>query len=214
MEKIFVVGGGPSLKNFDFKLLTHYKTIAVNKSVFDLENPTYFITMDYSFTKKIGEKAGWLLTLDCPKIFVAGLDVPHIVEKEGRFIDTRFNMIYDLYMFDVIIKSYKRDGLSLSLAGFRNGWNSGYCGLQLAIALGYTEIYLLGIDLCVNNNDTHYHGGYGEPKEKLESKLEIYYQLFKEGLNLAKIAGIKVYSCSPISRLNEIIPYVNIKEVL
>ncbi len=45
----FVVGGGPSLNGFDFSELNGFDTIAINKSVEFIQNPTYFITTDYSY---------------------------------------------------------------------------------------------------------------------------------------------------------------------
>ena len=48
----FVVGGGPSLCGFDFSQLNGYDTIAVNKSVEFIQNPTHFITTDYSYFLK------------------------------------------------------------------------------------------------------------------------------------------------------------------
>ena len=48
----FVVGGGPSLNGFDFTQLNGYDTIAVNKSVEFIQNPTHFITTDYSYFLK------------------------------------------------------------------------------------------------------------------------------------------------------------------
>ncbi len=37
----FVVGGGPSLSGFDFSQLNGFDTIAINKAVEYLQNPTY-----------------------------------------------------------------------------------------------------------------------------------------------------------------------------
>ena len=51
-EICFVVGGGPSLNGFDFTQLNEFDTIAVNKSVEYIPNPTYFITTDYSYFVK------------------------------------------------------------------------------------------------------------------------------------------------------------------
>ena len=142
------------------------------------------------------------------KVFIANFTKPYLQEIDGRIVDTRFNLIYKLEYFDMIIKSRAVDGLGLSFNDFRNGDNSGYCALQLAIVLGYKEIYLLGIDL-ISEESTHFHGGYGEQTENFNKKLESYYQHFYKGLlNLKEFySEIKIYSCSLISRLNTLLEY-------
>ena len=49
LSHIYVIGCGPSLKNFDWSLLKHKTTIAVNGAIYDTPKPDYFITGDSSF---------------------------------------------------------------------------------------------------------------------------------------------------------------------
>jgi len=215
-KKVFIVGGGPSLLGFDFDLLRNKDTIVVNKAVYDVPNSNFFVTVDYTFLKKVNRIS--FLNSPCTKVFIAALSFPFLQEKDGRIVDTRFNLVYHLNEYDLIIKSYKQAGIGLTFKDFRTGENSGFCALQLAIILGYTEIYLLGIDLVTNNSatPTHYHGGYGEQKEKFSSKLSLYYDYFKQGLETLHMLSpeIKVFSLSSISELNKIIPYKNPAEIL
>ncbi len=167
--------------------------------------------MDYVFINKIDRSK--FRKLSCPKFFVIDFVLPYIQERNGKITDTRFNLTYKLNDFDIIIKSYREDGFGFVWNDFRNGINSGYCALQLAILLGYKVIYLLGIDLVVTNK-THYHGGYGESSYRFKQKLDIYWEFFQKGLKELKNTDIRVYSCNPISRLNRIIPYKSIEKVL
>jgi len=146
---------------------------------------------------------------------VADFHFPFLKEQNGQIVDTRTDLIYYLDVFDKVIKSYKAAGIGYSFDDFRTGLNSGYCALQLAVILGYREIYLLGFDLNVDRI-THYHGGYGEEKDSFKHKLETYYNYFAIGLGLlvSSNRGINVYSCSPMSRLNQIIPYEDIRNLL
>ena len=207
-ESIYIIGGGYSLKGFAFNKLANKTTIAVNKSYSYVPNLDYFITMDFTALKKIPQ----IDSISPTKIFTANFTKPYLQEKEGRIVDTRFNLIYKLEDFDMIIKSYKTEGIGIKFNDFRNGNNSGFCALQLAVALGYTEIYLLGIDLVVGK-ETHWHGGYNESRESFQKKLEQYYQNFVIGLKelKEKRPDIKVYSCSKISKLNNIIEYKELK---
>jgi len=208
-KRVFVIGGGHSLSDFDFTKLANEDTIVTNKSILDVPFPNYFITIDYTFLKKIG--ADCFKQINTTKLFVANFGCSTLKEKNGQIVDTKFNLKYHLDSFDKVIKSYRSDGIGFSFDDFRNGTNSGYCALQLAVILGYKEIYLLGMDLNTTNK-THYHGGYGQSHKVFNEKLEKYFQLFKVGLlELQSCSDVEVFSCSSNSRLNSIIPYHNLK---
>jgi len=209
-NSVYIVGGGVSLKGFDFKnKLRGKRVIAVNKAINFLPRADFFITMDYTFLRKINNKPYPFCQAD--KIFVLNLDADYIMFDNGLPVDTRFNLKYELQDFDVVIKSYKTNGIGFKFSDFRNGENSGFCALQFAVIMGFSPIYLLGIDLKCAGNNTHFHNGYGEAKSKFEQKLERYYQMFFVALSLLKTKSqFKVYSCSPISRLNDVIPFKEI----
>lgn len=212
-EKVFVVAGGPSLKNFDFSFLRDKDTIVVNKSIFNVPNPNFFVSVDYTFLKKVDRVH--FKNIPTTKVFVAALGHPSLQEEDGRITDTKFNLIYRLNEYDIIIKSRKQDGVGLTFYDFRTGKNSGFCALQLAIVLGYKEIYLLGVDLNITSSFTHYHGGYGESREKFNAKLPGYFEYFKIGLEqLREKSDIQVFSCSENSSLNSIIAYKNLMEAI
>lgn len=205
MRSIYIVGGGNSLKGFNFNKLSNKDTIVVNKAISYVPNPTYFVTMDFTFLAKMKNKDVPLS--NATKIFIANFAKPYLKENNGKIVDTRFDLVYKLEDFDMIIKSHKETGMGLTFNDFRTGNNSGYCALQLAILLGYERIYLLGMDLTIDK-ETHFHGGYGESKEKFKQRLEGYYNNFKIGLNqINKNQNVKIYSCSKISKLNNLIPY-------
>ena len=213
-EAVYIVGGGPSLKGFDFNSLKFKDTITINKSIFDVPNPNYFITVDYTFLKKIKTQKIYFDSIDTTKIFIADFHFPYIKEKRGRIVDTRISLVYELQDFDLIIKSRQINGIGYEYKDFRTGGNSGYCALQLAVLLGYKKIYLLGIDL---NKEavTHYHGGYGEKSNVFNTRLPNYLGQFKQGLKQLKQDKIvEVYSCSKTSALNNIIDYVDINTLI
>lgn len=191
---------------FDFCTLTNKCTIAVNRSIFNLSNANYFVTVDYTFLNKINRRRFDFISTT--KFFIADFSFPFMKEINGIVTDTRFNMQYDIHGFHALVKAKGQEGIGYSFADFRTGMNSGFCALQLAIILGFKKIYLLGIDLTHQCN-THYHGGYGENSDTFNSKLNTYFNYFKIGLEQLKQErpGIEVISCSKNSRLNDIIPY-------
>lgn len=209
-KECYIIGGGMSLEGFDFSTLRDVDTIAVNKSVFFVPDPTYFITTDYSFLNKMKNQNLYskFTKLSVSKIFVVQSFLPYIVEDKGRIADTRFKLVYNLKDFDMIIKSNKDRGMGFSFSDFRSGVNSGFCALQLAVLLGYEKIYLLGIDLQAEKQ-THYHGGYAQNIRRFRKNLHLYYKYFVKGIHelKRKKPEIKVISRSPNSKLNRIIPY-------
>lgn len=209
-KEVYIVGGGRSLNNFDFSSLANKDTIVVNKAIRYVPSPTYFITMDYVFLRRFGITE--FNSYNIPKIFIANFGDNILVAKEGKIIDSRFDLVYDLKEYDIVIKSKTKFGMGYTFNDFRSGNNSAYSALQFAILMGYQEINLLGIDLVVIDNQTHFHKGYGETVEKFGSKLEAYYQCFKKGIKeIQNKTDIKIYNCSEISKLNKIIPYKEIK---
>lgn len=201
---VYIIAGGTSLINFDFDKLKGKDIIAVNKSILDVPFAKYFITMDYTFIdKKLKEKKSIVKQSKATKIFIANLCPDYMIEAHGRIVDTRNNYIYRLNDFDMIIKSHYKTGIGWNFNQFVHGNNSGFCGLQLAICLGYEHIHLLGYDLYISENETHYHGGYNQNPEKFNNKLQQYLGEMIYALKILKMhkPNIKIYNYSPKSLL-------------
>jgi len=215
---VYIVGGGPSLSDVDLGTLFDKDTICANKSIFLVPNPNYFITVDYTFLRKINIQE--FKNLIVPKFFVANFAVKSLCEVDGAIVDTResfkrkngIGLIYNLNPFDVIIKSRRNNEIGLTFDDFRTGDNSGFCAFQLGVLLGYKRIHLIGIDLNPDDENTHGHDGYGESHEKFYSKTEHYYNMFVSGIKMVldEKPDIKIISHSKDSKLNNIIPYVPI----
>lgn len=212
-DEVYIVGGGPSLSNFDFNQFANKCTIAVNRSIFNVPNPNYFITVDFTFLSKIQRRH--FNTIPTTKFFVADLSHSFMKDIDGYIVDTRCNLIYDIRGFNYLIKAYSQEGIGYTFETFKTGLNSGFCALQLAIILGFTKIHLFGLDLS-KQNITHYHGGYGEDAKSFNIKLDKYFKYFKIGLEKLKKErpDIQVISYSKNSRLNDIIPYKNIEDLI
>ncbi len=214
MNRVYIVAGGPSLDGFDFKRLRNYNTIVINKAIEHVPNPNYFITIDHSFmTHKVDPRK--IQNTKATKFFVANFGSGSLQYIKGTIKDVKNNIAYDLSPFDVIIKSERIDGMGFSWNDFRSGNNSGYCALQLAILMGFDEIYLLGVDLELDGGKTHYHKGYrSHPAKRMKQNLIEYKKHFIKGVAEAKEEGEVIISCSPNSALNGIIPYTKLSEAL
>ena len=174
-EVCFVVGGGSSLSGFDFGKLNGFDTIAINKAVEFIQNPTYFITTDYTYFLKAALPIDKIKQKTQHTYFVANMEPPYMSFQNNQVIDTRRNFVYeDLYQYTGVIQSNKTTGFGLTLNEFSHGSNSGHCGIQLALLLGYKKIYLLGFDLNTEGQ-THFHQSYSEIEQRsFKAKASVY----------------------------------------
>jgi hypothetical protein len=204
---VYIVGGGSSLDGFCFDDLRDKETIAVNKSALTVPDPTYTITADSGIFQQIQE--GLLSDINTMKVLVTNADHCSMKRINKEFVHVRTGYVYDLLCMDMIIQNKGCDGIGFSFADFRTGYNSGFCAFQFAVLLGYTHICLLGMDMDASGKHYSQYGG-GRIAEKTMDK---FYFNFVLALGLVhKETDIKVFSCSPISRLNNIIPYMSFQE--
>lgn len=204
-DRIFIVGGGSSLTDFDFNELSNRETIAVNMAVLDVPNPTYAVTADSSIFRRIQE--GYFNAVKTTWVLVTNESHCSMKWKDGRFIHKN-GFVYNLFCVNMIIRNAGVDGIGFTFNDFKTGYNSGFCAFQLAVLLGYDDIHLLGFDLQPKIK-SHYHDRYGKDKRINESILDKYYHNFVIALQKLKEKrpDIKVISHSKISRLNSHIPY-------
>jgi len=198
---IYIIGGGPSLKDFDFEQLNDLDTIAVNVAALDVPNPTFSITADSGQFRKLQE--GYFDSVNTTWVLVTNPDHCTMKWKGGIFKHVRSGYVYNLLAPTMVIKNAGVEGLGFSFNDFRTGYNSGFCALQLAVLLRYHRIHLLGIDLTDGH---HYHDRYARVISK--GDLRNYYLNFIRALKILKEkTDIQVISHSSISKLNKFIPY-------
>lgn len=207
MKTCYVVGGGESLTGFNFNVLMGKNTIVINKALFYVHNPTYFITLDYTFLRKI--QIDKFIASHTNKIFVINFGSGQLDVINNKITDIRSHRTYDkLNLFSTVIRSNIIEGVGLNNKDFRTGNNSGYCGLQLALILGYKKIYLLGFDLIAKNK-THFHDGYTQNITYFNKNLRSYQTHFMRGFEQIKqkFPDVSIISMSKDSILNRYIEY-------
>jgi len=179
-DDIYIIGGGPSLRDFDFSQLKHLDTIAVNVAALDVPNPTYCITSDSGQFRKLCE--GYYNNVKTTWVVVTNPDHATMKWKNGRFQHVSSNFVYNLFVPNLLIRNAGTEGIGFTFNDFRTGCNSGFCALQLAVLLRYKRIHLLGIDLITGK---HYHDRYGG-LEINPSRIEEYYKNFVLAFDILK----------------------------
>ncbi len=206
-NEIIIIGGGSSLIGFDFNRLKGKNTIAVNMAALDVPNPTYCITADSSIFRRIQE--GYFKSVHTTWVMVSNPEHCTMKFRDGIFKNTKTGYIHNPFCVNMLIRNAGTDGIGFTFHDFRTGYNSGFCGLQLAVLLRYKKIYLLGFDLNPKAAKCHYHNRYQDGKKKIgDTSLRRYCDNFKLAFKIIKKeTDIKIISCSKNSRLNQFISY-------
>ena len=172
----FIVGGGPSLKGFDWTMLKGYRTIGVNRA-FERFEPTIIFSMDtrflnwvmndkYTLVKDGAETKAKFMASKAYKVWLCTYTIG--LPKGFFIVHVATSYFYGLRNFS----------LSSMQEGICHGDNSGYAALNLAVCLGANPIYLLGFDCKHENGRSHWHEGHvmGQKRkdaEKWASRFEI-----------------------------------------
>jgi hypothetical protein len=184
-RRCFIVGGGPSLKGFDWSLLKGELTIAVNRS-FEYFDPTILFSADPRFWRwcwdgSLGAKTTALF---------------------NKFKGTKVGVDNTL-VFPASVKTVKgaaQWGWSLA-DGIATGGNSGYAALNLAVCLQADPIYLLGFDMEGKDGEqAWFHDGY--PTKNSGRVYAEYAEVFSMRAQSLKERGVRVVNLNPASKLD------------
>lgn len=136
-ERCFIIGTGPSLTITDLELLSDEVTFAPNR-IYELFNqtkwrPTFYINQDHTLIKEFGDK---IKTVNAELIFLPVDYREDFTGNQYRFFVLKHQEFYPHKA------PFSRD-ISKFLA---QGFTVTYGAIQIAVYMGFTEIYLLGID--------------------------------------------------------------------
>ena len=185
-KECFIIGGGESLKGFDFSKLDGKLTIGINRSI-EVYDSTLWYGMDWHFLKYVENGK-----VDQDKWNnYKGIKVFSMPEFDGIFHK-------DLYFAKRTHGGLVNQSLE---QGIDPGTNSGYGAIMLAVALGVKTIFLLGYDMTVVEK-THWHEGYpGQNFADQKWRTERFATSFEMTAGTIRGLGISVYNLSPISKL-------------
>ena len=187
-ETVYIIGGGPSLKGFDWNRLKGKKVIAINRAYEVMPNADALYWTDSRFYRWFKNDINNLNTLKvtCRPFNGIPNDVVLLKANSAMILDMR------------------PDSIS-------HGNNSGYGAINLAAKLGAKKIYLLGYDMNSEGNNTHWHSGYeSRHNHSIYNKMMRYFESLPAEL---KKHGIEVYNANPQSKL-DVFPKCTIDEAI
>lgn len=204
-ERCFIIATGPSLTEDDFKKLKNEYTIGVNALCFwfieKKMETDYFVISDDDVYARV-ESVLQMITQS--EIFIS-----ERVMKTHQ-IDKNFN-IFPVDIWNRFIQNDNKKKLSndISICSYDEETVVIHA-IQLALYLGFKEIYLLGTD-CNYNQTKQYAINHGKKVDKfLGNKMIKSYSVVK---NYEKIFGFKVYNATRGGML-DIFPRVNLDDLL
>ena len=188
METVYIVACGPSMREFPWDTLRGLPTIAVNGAILNVPDPAVFLTACSAFAIRSFRSDFW--NTRARKVLIMGKSHRNY-RKVEPFI----------HLFNEVHAPSRFDGkIGFSWDAFATGRNSGFCALQYAVLQGAKTIHLCGFDL---NTPGHYYAEGGPSVTTINNFL----MHFRTGLRILLDHGVKVISHSPVSRLNDMIPY-------
>lgn len=204
-ETVCILAGGPSLKGFDASILRRpgWKVIAVNDSwrLASWCDCLYFSDANFYVTSL--QRDPWALDMSINfgqllyrRLLVNGSSL-------GEFAD--HPQVKQLRMTG-------QSGLETDHGGLRHGNNSAYAAMNLAYHFGASRIVLLGLDMRVSGNRTHWHDEV-RPDGFADILRQSMLPMFPSLVEPLQSAGIEVLNATPGSAL-ECWPNVPLKEIL
>lgn len=187
--RCFIIGGGPSLKDFNFSLLKNELTIGINKA-FLFFDPTIIFSMDARFWQWIED--GTL-----------GTEAQQRFEHYKHGLKLFLNTGGSFFTPDILqVQHAGRIAFTDNFNhGIGSGNNSGYAALNLAATLGVTQIYLLGFDMHGDGKkQTWFHSGYPEVQSATVYD-DFRHDIEKFAAPALAERGIEVINLSPSSAL-------------
>ncbi len=186
-KSLFIVGGGPSLIDFDWALLKDKNVLVINRAFQKVPNALGLFWNDVNFHK----------------IFEKEIDN----FKGIKMTTTRYGMSHpcDCDIIWVKGRSYLADlngPIEESPYVIRQGGNTGYSALNVAYHLGAKTIYLLGYDMKLDNNKMNWHDGYPD-QIPTSARTESFLMVFWGANETYEEKGIKIYNVNSNSNLTE-----------
>ncbi|MBS4198422.1 DUF115 domain-containing protein [Bacillus sp. FJAT-49732] len=152
-ERCFIIATGPSLKIEDLEKLKNETTISMNSICLAFEDtdwrPTYYGIQDENVYRRM-EK--YINNLECEGKFISQT----ILEQLKKEVPE------DYYIFPLnllnhkVSRKYHTKFSKDIFANVYSGYTITYCLLQIAVYMGFKEIYLLGAD-CHYSSDMKHH---------------------------------------------------------
>lgn len=173
-KRLFILASGPSLVTHDLSRLKHRIVMGLNRSALTYPDTHYHCVMDH-------------------RLF----DEYHDLLKRTRYLFTLEGRPWGIPM-----TLLGGEGFSWDLKkGIYSGYTISYVALQLAVYMGFKEIYFLGLDLKHSRGNTHFFGHDFHSANHEQTEFPKMQKMLIYAAGELQDSGVKVCNCSPTSTL-------------
>ena len=209
-KRCFILCTGPSLTISDLEMLENEYTFGMNSIclVHDKTKwkPDFFSVQDRMVFEKVKDT---MLTTDNGIVFV-----PYVYKKRYNLPEewVFFHMCGAYHLNLMREDKYFTRVSDNAYVRLYDGYSVTFAAMQLAMYMGFTELYLLGADCGSSNNKEHFleHGHKGSSIDDTRQRLFVSYEATKK---FADAHGVKIYNATRGGYL-EIFPRVKLEAVL
>ena len=225
-EKCFIVATGPSLTLEDLNKLKGHKSISMNSIVMSYDKtdwrPDYYAVQDIHTVDVLSENGcDFRKSVESGKVIVS-----HMLYRKNKSSVPENTMIYHLDMdgHDVGYEKYSPNVKTIRFSDdcfshVYDGYTITYSCIQLAVYMGFTEIYLVGVDCNYSGTNDHAfgfnvfsEGAYEQMKKGdiLRLRMTAAYDSAKK---YADAHRIKIFNATRGGKL-EVFPRISLEEAL
>ncbi|MGI6226644.1 MAG: 6-hydroxymethylpterin diphosphokinase MptE-like protein [Peptococcales bacterium] len=209
-ERCFIIATGPSLTLDDLNKLRYEKTFGMNSlcKVFDNLGweTTYYGIQDKNVYIRIKD---YIEKINKSKILFGSTISPDI-KLNNEFFTYPLHLLNHRYSISKYTIDFSNDAFSIVY----DGYSITYSLIQLAVYMGFKEIYLIGADCNYLDDKSKQHfieSGHYDANYKTASERMIF--SYKEAKKYADNNNIKIFNATRGGML-EVFPRVDLDEVL
>jgi hypothetical protein len=174
-KRVFILASGPSLAALDLRPLSRRLVIGLNRSALIFPDTNYHCTMDQ-------------------RLFD---EHPEVLRK------TRYLFTLAGRPWGIRIPLLGAEGFSWDLAqGIYSGYTVAYFALQLAVYMGFKEIFYLGLDLKHDGPKTHFFGSDFHSRNHEQTEFPRMAKMLRYSARALEGSGVNVFNCSPVTDLD------------
>ena len=173
-KRLFILASGPSLAELDLTPLRRRIVMGLNRSLLAYPDAHYHCAMD-------------------ERLFV---------EYEDLLRRTRCLFTLEGRPFGIPLRFLGGDGFSFDLErGVYSGYTISYVALQIALYMGFREIFYLGLDLKNRGRTTHFFGQDDHSLNHDKTEFPRMRKMLSYAAEVVADRDVQVFNCSPDSTL-------------
>jgi len=173
-KRLFILASGPSLKSLDLSRLERRIVMGMNRSFLMYPKTHYHCVMDH-------------------RLF-------ELYEKELH--ETRYLFTLQGRPWGIPMELLGTEGFSWELEkGIYSGYTISFLALQVAVYMGFQEIFFLGLDLKHESSNTHFFGHDFHSENHETTEFPKMGKMLTYGATILQDSNVQVFNCSPVSTL-------------